>query len=312
MKALPLILALSTVNSFAQYNTINLSVDASPASLERMTIDKLRIYPIRANDVFRAAHRGIGNYTLLQEAIEDKRITISEQEGGATVRSLLARNISKDTIYLMAGEVVKGGQQDRVIAQDVILRPGEELDLGAFCVESGRWSYREGGSSQFGTYFGVAGNSVREAAAKDKDQSKVWGKVGEITMENNAESGTSALTELEHSKEYQENLKAYIDHFKTAFDADTTVVGFVAVTGDSILGCDLFATNTLFRNAYEKILHAYITEAMSFGAQVTITYPAVKTYLDDFLADETRQEAVLGTSGFIFKHDGKKLHLTKF
>ena len=39
----------------------------------------------------------------------------------------------------MAGEVVKGGKQDRVIAQDVVLAPGETIDLNAFCVEKNRW-----------------------------------------------------------------------------------------------------------------------------------------------------------------------------
>lgn len=313
MKKWPLLsLLIVAGTAAAQYNNENLKIETDDTVIQRLTLEKLRIYPIYANDVFRAAHRSLGNYTMLAEAIADKRITISEQEGGATVRTLLARNHSRDTIYLMAGEVVKGGQQDRVIAQDVILKPGEEIDLGAFCVESGRWSYREGGNAQFGTYFGVAGNSVREAAAKDKDQSKVWGQVGEITTANKAKSGTNALTELANSEEYQKQLKAYLDHFRNVFDSDTTIVGFVAVTGDSILGCDLFATNALFGNAYDNILQAYITEAMSFGSNVTITSSAVNIYLNDFLADETKQEEVVNEKGFIFKHDGKKLHLTKF
>lgn len=312
MKTLSILFLLASSTGFAQYNNANLSVETKEDVIQRLTMEKLRIYPIRANDLFRAAHRSLGNYTLLEEAIADNRITISEQEGGATVQSLLARNNSKDTIYLMAGEVVKGGQQDRVIAQDVILNPGEELDLGAFCVESGRWSYGNGGGAQFGTYFGVSGNSVRQAAAAEKDQGMVWDKVGDITTKNEAESGTNALTELENSEEYQKEMKEYLDHFKNVFAADTTVVGFVAATGDSILGCDLFATNELFRNAYENILHAYITEAMTNGSDVTISYPTVKTYLDDFLNDESLQDAKVSENGFIFKHDGKKLHLTKF
>ena len=47
---------------------------------------------------------------------------------------MLANNISNDTIFI-AGEIVKGGKQDRVIAKDIVIHPGEEVDLGAFCVE---------------------------------------------------------------------------------------------------------------------------------------------------------------------------------
>jgi len=312
MKPVSVLLVLACNICAAQYNMDNLSVEENPELLGLLTMDKLRIYPVRANDVFRAEHRSIGDYTMLKEAISDQRITITEMEGGATVRTLMARNNSTDTIFLMAGEVVKGGKQDRVIAQDVILKPSEELDLGAFCVESGRWSYRGTGSTEFGSYFGVSGNSVRKVAASDQNQSMVWSKVADITEKNGAESSTGALTELEYSEEYQQRFKAYLDHFKNAFNADTAVIGFVAATGDSVLGCDLFATNALFLKAYENIIQAYVTEAMTNGSDVTISHDKVRAYLDEFLGDESIQDETLNHSGFIFRHDGRKLHLTKF
>lgn len=309
MKLIATILLAAAVSpAFAQYNKANLSVEDNSEAITKLTKDKLRIYPIRANDVFRAAHRNIGSYTLLDEALEDNRISITEHEDGATVQTLMAKNNSKDTIYLMAGEVVKGGQQDRVIAQDVILAPDEEIDLGAFCVESGRWS----GGSVFGEYFGVSGQSVRKAAAADKDQSAVWSNVDELTGANEAASPTSTLAELENAEDYQAELKAYQEHFKSVFIGDTTVVGFVAATGDSVLGCDLFATNALFLSTYDNILQAYIAEAMTSGSDVTISTAEVHSYMDDFLMDESKQEEQVGKNGFIFKHAGKKLHLTKF
>ena len=125
-------------------------------------------------------------------------------------------------------------------------------------------------------------------------------------------SPTSALTELEHAEDYQAELKAYQEHFKSVFSGDTTVVGFVAATGDSILGCDLFATNALFLSTYDNILQAYISEAMTNGSDVTISSAQVHNYMDDFLTDESKQDEQVSKNGFIFRHAGKKLHLTKF
>ena len=41
-----------------------------------------------------------------------------------------------------------GGNQDRVLAQDIILEPGESVDIPVFCVEKDR-SYSIDGSNEF-------------------------------------------------------------------------------------------------------------------------------------------------------------------
>jgi hypothetical protein len=56
----------------------------------------------------------------------------------------------------------------------------------------------------------------------------------------------------------------------------------------------------------------YVTEAMTFGSDVRVSSAEVKTYLDNVLADESKQDASVNENGFIFKHGGKKLHLTTF
>lgn len=56
------------------------------------------------------------------------------------VNELQVRNFSKDRmLFIQAGDIVEGGQQDRVLPVDLVLPP----DLGraavaAFCVEQGR------------------------------------------------------------------------------------------------------------------------------------------------------------------------------
>lgn len=134
MKTLALLLL--TTSAFAQYNRENLSIAASDAH----SYQNLRLYPVRANKSFEAVHSDIGKYETLQHSIKEKKLKITESSRGGEVNRLNIENISNDTIMVLAGEVIQGGKQDRVIANDFILYPGSgKKDLDVFCVESGRW-----------------------------------------------------------------------------------------------------------------------------------------------------------------------------
>ena len=80
---------------------------------------------------------------------------------GAQVNQLVLVNNSKRPLILLAGEIVTGGKQDRVIGKDrIIPAESDPIDLGVFCVEPGRWT----GSSD---RFGVGGSNARRDAGAD-------------------------------------------------------------------------------------------------------------------------------------------------
>lgn len=324
-----------TTTVFAQYNSTNLK--AEYGSENAYTYGNLRLYPVRANDIFLALHENIGNYTVLEDAVEKKKIVVTEVSGSGTVNTLYAENLSSDSIYVMAGEIVKGGKQDRIIAQDFILAPGEKVDVGAFCVEHGRWSAGSAGSAgsnregvnDFSQENGmvleystkapvfeetakVVSTDVREAAIVKKNQSEVWDEVAYVTFQNGATSGTGTYNQLENTTVFQDTLKKYLDHFNTLFKNDNTIIGVVAVTGNEIIATDLFATNHLFINQYENLLHSYITSAISNGTPITISSEAVQKYLDEFLSDESLQKSLLEKEGSQFEFKGKVVHCTRF
>ena len=59
------------------------------------------------------------------------------------VNRLVLKNSSSKPLYLMPGEIIVGGKQDRTIAQETIIAPGPKLvPIDVFCVEHGRWSGR--------------------------------------------------------------------------------------------------------------------------------------------------------------------------
>ena len=60
--------------------------------------------------------------------------------GGAEVNRLVLVNNSKHPLILLAGEVVTGGKQDRVVGKDrIVPAESDPVDLAVFCVEHGRW-----------------------------------------------------------------------------------------------------------------------------------------------------------------------------
>ncbi len=80
------------------------------------------------------------NLMTLQEATERKLVRVHET---GNVRRLQVENLSDRQIFIQAGDILKGGRQDRVITSDLILPPKSGLvAIGAYCVERGRWSRR--------------------------------------------------------------------------------------------------------------------------------------------------------------------------
>src|SRR5438128_1863410 len=104
------------------------------------------------------------------------QITPPQYGGGAQVNQLVLVNNSKRPLILLAGEIVTGGKQDRVIGKDrLVPAESDPIDMSVFCVEPGRWT---GASAKFDSYNGaMAQPAVRGKAMAEKDQSHVWAEV---------------------------------------------------------------------------------------------------------------------------------------
>lgn len=328
------------IASVAQYNSDNLKIREAVS----FTYKNLRLYPVFANQVFLDEHKDISKYTSLQKAVAEKKIavtetgsaantsvvndnvprnsrahvTVNQSSGGGsgTVNTLFIENTSNDTIMIMAGEVVKGGKQDRVLAQDMVLLPHSgRKDISVFCVEHGRWQYSAESQKANNTFYGyskVSTMSVRKAAVVEKDQQKVWQNVADVTAKNSVTTNSGSYTALDTSQKYNAELKAYIDFFSSKIKSEGNVIGMVACTGNKVIGCDMFATPDMFRQYFDNLMSSYSTEAISNGSTATAGYQTVQTYLDRILLDESKQESEVEKNGTMLKSRGKKLHLATF
>lgn len=76
----------------------------------------------------------------LKEALAAGRVNVHET---GHVNELTIENTGAEEVFVQAGDIVKGGQQDRVLTVSFIVPPKSgKVPIGAFCVEQGRWSAR--------------------------------------------------------------------------------------------------------------------------------------------------------------------------
>jgi len=153
---------------------------------------------------------------------------------------------------------------------------------------------------------------VRKAATVKKDQQEVWNKVAETTDKNKARTSTGTLTALKESGDFTNELKKYIDYFEPLIVNESDVIGVIAVSGDQVLGCDMFATHQMLKEHYNNLINSYATEAITTGKNVQISYDQVNQYLDTIIQDEQKQEGEVQKKGTMLKDGRKKLHISTF
>jgi hypothetical protein len=111
-------------------------------------------------------------FLTLEEAMDMKKATVHETEN---VNQLTITNSSNFNIFIMSGDIVKGGKQDRVIQYNYIVPPGiKQMPVSSFCVESGRWEKRGNeNSDRFSSSREmIASKDLKKSVKKDKSQSQ--------------------------------------------------------------------------------------------------------------------------------------------
>src|SRR5688572_11016019 len=79
---------------------------------------------------------------LLPEALSSGDVVVRETR---EVGRLAVDHVGARPVLGLAGDLVKGGHQDRTLVSDVVLVPGSvDEPLPTFCVEQGRWHQRAG------------------------------------------------------------------------------------------------------------------------------------------------------------------------
>ncbi len=203
----------------------------------------------------------------------------------ARVNELAIQNLSDRPLLLLAGEVVSGGKQDRVVGRDRIVPPhSEPIPLGVFCVEPGRW---HGLSAQFAGSKTMAHPQLRKEVTEARDQQKVWDEV-KMSRQDVARSlaspapagaaGSAGVPAaviggiMSSSSSYAKAMEARpvqdkLDERSRAFlrELPKDAVGVVVAVNGRPVWADLFASPALFQRYRAKLLQSYLVEAMRSG-----------------------------------------------
>jgi sulfur carrier protein ThiS len=242
-------------------------------------------------------------------------------------------NNSDRPLILLAGEIVTGGKQDRVVGKDRIVPPqSDPIDLSVFCVEPGRWVARSvertGGSAPRGypadsfTSFSaqMAQPSVRKEAMAAKDQQKVWDEVHKSAAGMAAALPPPAKPALESTSSYagvmenvevQRNLNSVAAPIERSYESlirelrAQNAVGVVVAVNGEIIWADVFASTALLEKYWPKLVRSYAAEAMTSHVS---GYPDLKwrradvrsaqAFLEHF---EGRRESVESEPG-VYRH----------
>jgi len=224
--------------------------------------------------------------TTLDEARGRGELAISER-GQATVPELIVDNRLGTPVLLLAGEILAGGKQNRVVTEDILLPPHSgERPLGVYCVEQGRWASSGGGFRSSGA---VASAGVRARVMAKSDQAAVWSAVREYASNLRAGSATSSYTAVVESRAVEQRRAEVERHIEGR--APAGAVGVAIFQGGTLLGLDVFSDPSLFARQWPKLLRAAIVD--------TLAMPATTAAPDDALRDavQARLKAVVGAKG---------------
>lgn len=296
---------------------------------EALAYENLRVYPITVEEDFYKTNEAAASMKNLEEGISTKGFYVTEKkpygrmEDSDAVNSLTVQNKSNDMVYLMQGDVVQGGNQDRILGEDRVIAARTITDIPVYCVEHGRWQYREDEVDQndqeskhkrkifaFSGYYNVASSDLRKTVRETKDQQSVWNKVGELTAKNNASSSTETYTALEGSDEFTTKRDAYLTYLNEKLGNVENCVGFIAVSGNEIIGTDIFGHPNLFKKQSGALLHGYVTDAISNGRDITVSDKSVERF-GKKLNKKFDSAMKGGNSDEMFKHNGQFIHYSE-
>lgn len=266
------------------------------------TEGNLTIFLIHGKDAI-----GDKKYLTLAEALEQKKAIVHETKN---VNEVSVENLAADAdLYLEAGDIIKGGQQDRIISQDMIIKPKSgKVPLPCFCVEAGRWTRR--GNEDAAAFGGSPGKAsskgVQLAAQNSKDQSLVWKEVAQSQMRLSRSVGRSVQSEAsptslqlsQEDKKLLEMVERYVKELGKTPEKEKEVIGYAAAINGKVENFDVYGSAALFGKLWPRLLRASAIEAVAALPKdkkkfEPATAAAVVKMLDDADKGKKKEEKVV-------------------
>jgi hypothetical protein len=195
-------------------------------------------------------------YVTMDEALRRGDLEVRER-GRGVVSEVVATNRSGSHILLLAGEILVGGKQNRILGRDVLLGPwSREVVIPAYCIERGRWTPASGGFFQEAP--GMGSHAVRSFAAEGRSQGDVWDEVSELARKHSYSSATEDLSGLYEQPGVRERIEEYRKGFRPVLRSGP--VGAVICRDGRIVSAEFFVDSHLFRSLWSRILESHVID----------------------------------------------------
>lgn len=229
----------------------------------------------------------LDDYLTFSEASDSGLIKVTELNGSTSDAQVSAVHVTSKAdkpIILLAGEVILGGKQDRIISTNTIVEPGtKKLRVSVFCVEEGRWDGRQAG---FQASKKVAHRKLRKAAIFEENQQKVWDEVAEQNEKSKVAPGTGTYRATLEKGELARRVETMTRAVLPRLAADARAIGVVVAIDAKIRSVDAFANPRLFAKVREQLVKSYVLAAVtSKKPNDDALEPAELAGLNDKIAD---------------------------
>lgn len=205
------------------------------------------------------------DYVTLDEALLQNLLEVTEVSSGGTVPALKVTNKSEHMVFLMAGEELVGGKQNRVLNASMLVPAKGEMPIPVTCVEAGRWGYKtsrfsSGASSSHHNLRAMMNRQVtgsyRAAGAPKSDQGAVWGEIARKMKSTGSQSSSGALHDF-----YEDYSKKFDEVIRT-LPAREGCNGAVFAIHGKIAGADLFDKPVTLMKLWAKLIKSYAADAL--------------------------------------------------
>ncbi len=282
------------------------SIEPAPAAADGLTFGAPLVYQnITLVPVTTSNPGPFPSYTLLEEGLGNKTLRVRELAGSdqsASVNEVEIKNTGKEPVFLLSGEMILGGKQDRILQSDAIIPShGTWTRVPVFCVEHGRWN---GQRMEFASGGALAHGRLAEAALTG-DQSKVWEEVARKNGVEGTENETGTYRRTVQDGRLRERIARHRAVIKGMLPRGR-LAGFVFAVNGEVRVADLFGNPVLLDELADKLISAYVLEALeerTDAAAPPLSTTAAAQFVSSGKRAATKREVTVGASANTVKEN---------
>ncbi|MBM4305132.1 MAG: hypothetical protein FJ123_00200 [Deltaproteobacteria bacterium] len=283
----------------------------------------MALFPLLASDA------GAPDYLILEEAMGQGSVEITEVSHSGSVPDLRLINKSAHKLLVVDGEELVGAKQNRIVNATFLIAGLTEITIPVSCVEQGRWSYR---SQKFASGKKVMPSSMRrehqkvvamnlnEGAGYRSNQGMIWNELALKSERMAVHSSTGAMTDL------FEGQKDRLGEYLRAFRLVECQVGAAFAINGKAVGLECFGHQETFNKFFPKLVQSYALDALDWfdeSGKSQVSSESVRLFLEGVQNAPGKTHPALGlgenirfednyVSGASLVLDGRVVHLSAF